>query len=456
MKRSDLIRMCLQNLFRHRARTLLTVLGVVVGCCSIIIMVSIGVGMRESQEKVLSEMGDLTIITVTSAGNDKRAAKLDDQAVREMKRIARVEVATPKLTADNVQFQFYAGQNRRYVCTWSDVVGLEPEAVEKLGYRLTEGEFPGKKAFTVLVGQDFEYSFSDSKRPEGRNMVDQYANVIVADGAGEAVAAESKKPDSYFTVSKTPVELEMGDEKKVSKKLVFAGRMKADNGKGFETSQGIVMRIQDLAQLLDQASRAAGKKAKSTKSYPTVLVKVRSIQDVEEVENTIKGMGFRTSSMENIRKPMEKEARQKQMMLGGLGAISLLVAALGITNTMIMSITERTREIGVMKSLGCFVRDVRTVFLLEAGCIGLLGGLVGIVASGLNSVVMNLFSNRAAVTSFSAALAVLGEKGSRISVIPVWLVLFALAFSVLIGLGSGYYPANKAVQVSALEAIKHD
>lgn len=98
---------------------------------------------------------------------------------------------------------------------------------------------------------------------------------------------------------------------------------------------------------------------------------------------------------------------------------------------MIMSITERTREIGVMKSLGCFVRDVRTVFLLEAGCIGLLGGLVGIVASGLNSVVMNLFSNRAAVTSFSAALAVLGEKGSRISVIPVWLVLFcARLFSI--------------------------
>ena len=66
-------------------------------------------------------------------------------------------------------------------------------------------------------------------------------------------------------------------------------------------------------------------------------------------------MGYSTSSMESIREPMEKEARQKQMMLGGLGAISLFVAALGITNTMIMSISERTREIGIMKSLGCYV-----------------------------------------------------------------------------------------------------
>lgn len=103
-------------------------------------------------------------------------------------------------------------------------------------------------------------------------------------------------------------------------------------------------------------------------------------------------MGYSTSSMESIREPMEKEARQKQMMLGGLGAISLFVAALGITNTMIMSISERTREIGIMKSLGCYVRDIRLLFLSEAGAIGLLGGLVGCVVSMLIAIGINLAS----------------------------------------------------------------
>ncbi len=455
MKRSDLIRMCVKNLFRHRARTMLTILGVVVGCCAIVIMISIGVGMKESQEKMLSEMGDLTIITVTPAGKGKSSPRLDSRAVQKIKQLSQVEVASPKLTAENVPLQLYAGQNRRYISTWLEVVGLAPEALEALGYQLTEGEYLGKQAFAVLVGQDFEYGFADTKRPEDRNTVDLYGGMFLAEDPSGA-AESPQKPTPFFSAEKTPLELETGDEKKSNQKLTFSGRMKEDYGKGFETSQGVVMRIQDLEQLLDQARRAAGKKADTKKGFQTVLVKVRSIQDVEPVEKAIKEMGFRTSSMESIRKPMEKEARQKQMMLGGLGAISLLVAALGITNTMIMSITERTREIGVMKSLGCFVRDVRSVFLLEAGLIGFSGGVIGVILSLLISAAMNLLANRAAVTSLSAAISILNEQGTRMSVIPPWLALFALLFSALIGLGSGYYPANKAVRIPALEAIKHD
>ncbi|WP_297243316.1 ABC transporter permease, partial [uncultured Flavonifractor sp.] len=162
-----------------------------------------------------------------------------------------------------------------------------------------------------------------------------------------------------------------------------------------------------------------------------------------------------TESMESIRKPMEKEARQKQMMLGGLGAISLFVAALGITNTMIMSISERTREIGIMKALGCYVSDVRIMFLSEAGAIGLIGGVIGCIISFIASVIINLVSIGLSPENIPAAI--LGGEGiNRVSVIPPWLLIFAIVFSVLIGLGSGYYPANKAVQIPALEAIKSE
>ena len=210
-----------------------------------------------------------------------------------------------------------------------------------------------------------------------------------------------------------------------------------------------MLNMADLRRLMEK-TQGGRKKAMA---YDSVMVKVKSIDQVESVERELKTMGYATESMESIRRPMEKEARQKQLMLGGLGAISLFVAALGITNTMIMSISERTREIGVMKSLGCYVTDIRIMFLSEAGAIGLIGGLIGCVISFVASVVINLVSLGPSVEHLLPAI-LGGEEVTRVSVIPPWLLLFAIVFSVFIGLGSGYYPANKAVRIPALEAIK--
>ena len=95
MKHKDLFRVCLQNLLRHKARTLLTVMGVVLGCCSVIIMISIGIGMKRSQEQALSMMGDLTVINVYRTGKSKKAAKLNAKAMAAIKAIPGVQAATP-------------------------------------------------------------------------------------------------------------------------------------------------------------------------------------------------------------------------------------------------------------------------------------------------------------------------------------------------------------------------
>lgn len=458
MKSRDLLKVCFQNLFRHKARTFLTVLGVVVGCCSVIIMISIGIGMKESQEKALSQMGDLTIINVYRLGKGRKAAKLDKHMMTQIKNINGVEAATPKLTAEQVPLALYAGRNRRYRSTYMTVVGLEADAAEKMGYQLLEGKWETKGVNHVLTGKDFAYAFEDTKRPPGKNTVDPWGNF---DESGK-----SKVPDPYFNSLKTPLylELESGKEdgKKLSYELVVDGRLKEDYSKGAETSMGVILRLEDLQKMLEEQQRLAGKKPERNRGFENAIVKVKSIQDVAAVEQQIKALGFRTSSMESIRRPMEQEARQKQMMLGSLGAISLFVAALGITNTMIMSISERTREIGVMKSLGCFVRDIRRIFLLEAGGIGLIGGIVGMIISYLISVLMNLAASAGIGAGgmgdmeMSMMAGDMAEGAMRISVIPWWLALSAILFSVLIGVGAGYYPADKAVRISALEAIKHD
>lgn len=449
MKHEDLLRVCLQNLLRRKSRTILTVLGVLIGCCSIVIMVSLGIGMKESQEKLLSELGDLTIITVTAPQKGHGKKKLDDKLLKEIRALDGVEGVTPKLGFDAYSCRLLAGPDNRYVADWSMLAGLDTAQMDKMGYQLTDGTYPAAPG-EVAVGQYFAYNFRDTLRPEGANTINRWDSGMDEDGR------LLPPPDAYFDPLKQPLTLEVtgADGSTFTVPLKAVGAVKEDNAKGYETSDGVMMSVADLQALLKRAANGRST-PNSTPAYDSVLVKVSGIKQVDPVETAIKNLGYSTESMESIRKPMEKEARQKQMMLGGLGAISLIVAALGITNTMIMSISERTKEIGVMKSLGCYVYDIRVLFLAEAGAIGFIGGVIGSVISFVISLVINLVSLGFAPENFLPAM--LGAEGiSRVSVIPPWLYLFALVFSVFIGLGSGYYPANKAVQIPALEAIKSE
>ena len=446
MRPNDLFRMCVQNLLRRKSRTFLTVLGVFIGCCSIVIMVSLGIGMKESQEKTLAKMGDLTIITVNAPQSGRGKNKLDEALVKRLRTISGVEAVTPKQSLEAETINLVTGTGRRYLADWVSVVGVDTDEMERLGYQITEGR-TAKKDGEVVVGQYLAYNFKDNMRPEGQNMVDRWS------GDWDENGNLTNVPPPYFDPlkeKKMTLEIE-NDGKKVTIPIVPVGMTKEDYSKGSETSDGVILSLSDLRKILDKLQ---GNKKKAV-PYNSVLVKVSAIDQVEPVEKEIKAMGYNTDSMESIRKPMEQEARQKQMMLGGLGAISLFVAALGITNTMIMSISERTREIGIMKSLGCYVTDIRVMFLSEAGAIGFIGGLIGCVVSAIASVVINLASLGFSPENILPAI-VGGEEVSRVSVIPPWLLLFAVVFSVFIGLGSGYYPANKAVRIPALEAIKSE
>lgn len=444
MKHEDLLRVCLQNLLRRKSRTFLTVLGVLIGCCSIVIMVSLGIGMKESQEKLLAELGDLTIITVTAPQKGKGKKKLDDNLLKSIREMDGVEGVTPKLSFDTYTCRLLAGPGNRYVAEWTTVAGLDTAQMDRMGYQLTAGAYPAKSG-EVAVGQYLAYSFRDTFRPEGSNTISRWDSFLAEEGESLPV------PDPFFDPMKESLTLEVEtQEGTFTVPLKPVGTVKEDTAKGYETSEGIMMSVADLRALQKKAG-ANGTPA----PYDSLLVKVSSINRVDPVETAIKNLGYSTESMESVRKPMEKEARQKQMMLGGLGAISLIVAALGITNTMIMSISERTKEIGVMKSLGCYVYDIRVLFLGEAGAIGFIGGVIGSAISFVISFIINLVS--LGISPGNILPAVFGGEGiSRVSVIPPWLYLFALVFSVFIGLGSGYYPANKAVQIPALEAIKSE
>ena len=430
---------------------MLTVLGVIVGCCSVVIMVSIGIGMRISSEATLAQMGDLTSITVESA--DKESLKLNDQAVSMIRNINHVSAVIPRLRAD-VPISLLAGSGGRYAADYVTVIGEDLSLARLEGYELTEGDWDSLKKGEVLAGQYLAYAFADTKRPEGHNRIERY------DYYDWETDSFRDLPDGFFNLRTEPVTLVLGgspedtDSKKVTMQLAVGGILKENYSKGYETSEGILMDVEDLKKLLEEYARQSGESRKKDIVYSEIVVKADSISDVEAVEKEIKRLGFRTYSMESIRKPMEQDMQQKQMLLGCVGAVSLFVAALGIANTMIMAITERIREIGVMKSLGCFLKDIRRMFLLEAGCIGLAGGVIGIGLSYGISFVMNMAGTG---SIFGGEYDYLIDSASMdISVIPWWLAVFAVLFSIMVGVIAGLYPAEKAVRIPALDAIKHE
>ncbi len=438
MRISDILSICVRNLTRRKLRTFLTALGVVIGVGLIIIAISIGIGLTLSYEEQLASWGDLTVIDIY---NWNSQVTLDDAAMAKIQALDGVEIATPFYQNWEVNMQVSA-KNGRYL-NGNTIYGVYPEALEKLGYELKSGTYlkDGDRPYSLVVGENYAYRFYDTKK-QRNNRVDPYPDEY------------GRIKDPFVDLAKDKLVLKMPSQKtdsngnKVGKdievKPVVAGVM-LRNDANWEATNYAFMDINELKALIEKYNKQNGIKTQGKKiAYEQAKVKCVDVDAVAAVQEEIKGMGFDCSSMNDSREYMQEQALMIQLVLGGLAGFSLLVAAIGIANTMIMSIYERTREIGVMKVIGAEIKDIRIMFLLEAGMIGLLGGIMGVALSFAGSWAFNNF-----------AAGAMGA-GSKLSVIPLWLVLVALAFSILVGVVFGFLPANRAVKISALEAIKHD
>jgi putative ABC transport system permease protein len=183
-------------------------------------------------------------------------------------------------------------------------------------------------------------------------------------------------------------------------------------------------------------------------SYSTVTVRVRSPQFVEPVKRQIEAQGFRTFALMDQLGKMKIGFLIMDMFLIAVGMIGITVASLGIVNTMVMSILERYREIGIMKAVGATDGDVQRIFLFESGTIGLLGGLLGLGLGWAVSMVINAVIN--------TLMARQGAPRMEYFSFPWWLCLGAIAFSILISLLAGVYPTRRAARVDPVVALRHD
>lgn len=496
MKISDLLRLSTDNLRRRKGRTALTVIGVVVGTCAIVVMISLGIATNKRTDETLASWSDLTQITIYGYSEKQDTPALDDKMVKQFKQIPNVIASTPMYNFENMDATVFAGKGDRYQMYMWNTVGMDISSLEAMGVELLSGSYlsgesMGKNKIPVLVGEETAYQFEDSKKswrnPDRMRWkeLDEMGNVI--------------KPP-FFDINKEKLTMKMrysfddqGNAKTRDYELIVVGIVKSNNSN--QGTKGIIMNIDDMKRLEEEYKKLSkgqggggggvvygGMSGNKVKGYNQVYVKVDDVDNVGVVEQAIKDIGYSTHSMTQIREDMQKQVASGQMMLGGLAAVSLLVAALNIANTMTMAIYERTKEIGVMKVLGCKLSKIRQMFLIESGTIGFLGGIAGCLLSLAISFVLNNFSVwMSAITSWLMSMGIqfnqtggsmsggmggmmggmggiFGDMGGGgvMSIVPWWLCLAALVFATVVGLLSGIAPANRAVKISALEAIRHE
>ena len=466
MKISDEISLSARNLLRRKGRTALTLVGVVIGTCMVVLMISLGIAQTKTNEEMLQSWGDLTQVQIygygTMMGSDGKPLYLDDAAIANIKQIPHVAAATPYAQAYNLEGEITAGRNGRYTSDIYNLIGIDPTALEPMGFALQSGSWPtntpaSEKAtkLQVLVGSSTGYNFQDSRKSYNSPKRYRYEGQTDANGKELPPFVDIDKDKMTLTI-KTG---EGSTEKSRSWELEVVGVLEPDGAKGYWTQSGIVLRIQDM-KMLQKIYNDMTKTKEESKSYEQVYVKVDDLSNVTDVETAIHELGFtNTYSMNQQREEMQKQVMNSQMIFGGIAAVSLLVAAINIINTMTMAIYERTREIGVMKVLGCELGNIRTMFLLESSTIGFIGGLIGLGISLIASFVLNNLSTLGQGLDLSGLMGggyYMGGGGGTISIIPPWLMLAALVFATLVGLVAGILPANKAVKISALEAIRHE
>lgn len=426
---SDLLRMAFMNLWRRKLRAVLTVLGMVIGVSSIVVMMSLGVGIRKATMESYENMGSLTNITVSSwrwvesaNGGSSTETKLDKKAVETIRQIPGVVAVMPQINAYGII------KSGKWIADTS-ILAIDGDVAEQFGIELSEGRYPeykrGGSTYEIVLSENVLSWFYDPNT--GKQAVDREGNPkVTMDSRFQLTfdynaAFGSRNTEPGYVPGKTY-------------RINAVGKVSPDNN---EFSWYCLMDIEALQKLAKENEKFI---SLDTSSYNSVLVKCESTDTVASVKEAIDAMGYGTSSLQDSLEQAEQQMAQIQYLLGAIGGVSLLVAAIGIMNTMMMSIYERTREIGIIKVLGCRMDNIAELFLTEAAFIGLIGGAIGLGISYGLAAIINKF---------------IGSSGFN-AIIPLWLALGALIFSIAVALVSGLYPAIRAMRLSPLTAIRNE
>lgn len=444
MKKSDIFAMALKNLKGRRSRTKLTVIGVVIGTCAIVIMISIGAGINNMLTAEYKNSSSATRISIY-ANTDPKADEsekmpLNDSAISYFQSIDHVETVLPVINMSD-----YVSITRgKYTYNGGSVMAVDFDTLAKLGVQVNNGTLKRQSdPYTVYMGTTSVTNFADKQGNSVESVYDDNYNFVSCE-------IDPLKDTFYISPAVADTESQATSSATTSHKLRVAGVLGGAGSSGLDSVSSIFIDIRAAEKMIREYN-AVNNKPNKPIEYSEVFVYTDNIENVKQVQSTLNAAGLNTYSNEDEQDYIKKIMTAVQFVLGAIGAVSMFVAAFGISNTMIMAVYERTKEIGVMKVIGCDISDIKAVFLCEAGLIGFMGGVIGVIIS----IIVSLIANAVAGAVLGAAMKGVSTQVT-VSSVPLWLVVLGIGFSVLVGVISGVSPANRAVKVSALKAIHNE
>ena len=398
----DTFSLVYRNVKERKARSALTVLGITVGIGAVIALISIGFGMQAAITDQLIEMADVIMVTPGSVelGTIGTFGSFTDRDLESIKRIGGVK----------------------------DVVGMRGE-IEDVEYR---GE-TFRLTVTGIDPQDIAAVFGETIEREGGEMA-----------AGRDLRENDNKAcEIGYSIAYDYFEEDIGVNDRLTingSKFRVVGVLEEQGGFRSEVDSAIYITTRDSLTILDN------------EDISEIFVRIRNIEDAERIAEEIEERVDENHKLDDFTsattmgsaiEQLESVFGILQAVLIALASISLLVAAMGIMNTMLMSVMERTHEIGVMKAIGAKDRNIFSLFLLEAGVVSLFGGICGCILGVLGARAISF----GIATAFDVEIA---------AIVKPEVLLGGLAVAVVVGMLSGLYPARKASKMSPVEAVKYE
>jgi len=428
MRIIDLIALVLDNLGRRKGRVALTAIGVVIGTSAIVVLVSLGIGLQQNANSHLFGIGDLTQIQVYPVYNEGPAGPpniipITDQSLSDFAAISGVEQVIPKDYFYGTGILYY---NRME--TYPGFLGVGIEDLADMNLESQAGETTLGRG-TAVIGSEVPKNFWDPRPHPGQ---------------------EPPPPPDLVgqTVKLTIIKLDQdGQEIRKNLQIRIVGILKETAN---EPDWSIFISLDDLTAMNEWI---IGKRIDRKKDgYQMILVQAADAKEVTGIADQITAMGYMAYTQQPYVEGFNNFYLVLQVMFGAMGAIALLVAAIGIANTMAMAILERTREIGLMKAVGATNKEVLSIFLGESAGIGFIGGLGGVLIGWSLGQVINVLG-----LVYLAGQTQQGYPPPTIAVVtPYWLLAFALFFATLVGLISGIYPALRAATLIPITALKYE